>query len=316
MERVRRQPKFVLNAPSVVGIQRVRKKPDPIESYANREGYRADFIGQGHVVPLPKLKAGIGSDLAALLPGSADKKELKRGELKYTHFSVKVSKSRRLPFFSAVNIDGDSETKVARTDVWKFDPRIPLKYQILEECYGPEATGYFSRGHMTRREDPNWGAKPIATLADADTFHAANAAPQRQGFNGGIWNDLEDYLLKNANKDNMKVSVFSGPIFAASDPVVKGVKIPIEFWKIIVFIHDQTSELTATAYIGSQASQISQRARPAFVFGQFNNWQAPIRRIEMLTNLNFGALRNADPLRDVAPSFLHGLRTPDDVVLE
>jgi endonuclease G, mitochondrial len=316
LENVRRQPKFVLNAQPVIGVQRVRQKPDPIESYVNREGYRADFIGGDHVIPLPKLRADIAGDLAALLPGSTDKKDLKGGELKYTHFSMKVSKSRRLPFFSAVNINGETEAKVTRTDVWKFDPRIPLKYQILEECYGPEAAGYFSRGHMTRREDPNWGEKAVATLADADTFHAPNAAPQRQGFNGGIWNNLEDYLLKNANKDNMKVSVFSGPIFAASDPVAKGVKIPTEFWKIIVFIHDQTSELTATAYIGSQASHISQKAKPAFVFGQFNNWQAPIRRIEKLTSLNFGALKNADPLKDVAPSFLHALRAPEDVVLD
>jgi endonuclease G len=316
MKRVVRRPKFVMSARSVTGIQRVRQKPDPIESYVDREGYRADFIGRSHVVPLPTLKANIAGDLAELLPGSAEKKDLKGGELKYTHFSVKVSKSRRLPFFSAVNIDGGTETKVARTDVWKFDPRIPLKYQILEECYGPEGTGYFSRGHMTRREDPNWGKEAIAKLADADTFHASNAAPQRQGFNAGIWNDLEDYLLKNANKANMKVSVYSGPIFAASDPMVKGVKIPIEFWKVIVFIHDQTSELTATAYVGSQAAYVSQRARPAFVFGQFNNWQAPISRIEKLTSLSFGALKNADPLKDVAPSFLHSLRVLEDVVLE
>jgi len=97
-----------------------------------------------------------------------------------------------MPIFSACNIDGSKFKKVDRGDVWKFDPRIPLEYQILKEVYGNERDGFFSRGHMTRRMDPDWGTQKVASQADADTFHATNAVPQVQNFNAGLWGGIED----------------------------------------------------------------------------------------------------------------------------
>ena len=54
-------------------------------------------------------------------------------------------------FFSAVNIDGNLSKKSARVP-WKWGPRIPKSHQIMNECYGSPPK--FSRGHMTKREDP------------------------------------------------------------------------------------------------------------------------------------------------------------------
>ena len=44
--------------------------------------------------------------------------------LKYEHFSVLMSTSRRLCRFSAVNIDGNLSKSFARVG-WRSDPRIP-----------------------------------------------------------------------------------------------------------------------------------------------------------------------------------------------
>lgn len=290
----------------------VAKTLKPVSEYLDRDGYQPGFLDKQDEVAMPKT--GTWSKEVAKLLEVARETGRDDSELRYTHFSCKVLKSRRLPLFSAVNINGKSwRDDVPRSPTWRFDPRIPKEFQILEECYGPERTGFFSRGHMTRRQDPIWG--PLAEQANLDTFHAPNAAPQMQGFNGGIWNDLEDYLLFNTDS-RMKISVFTGPIFAKADPSVHKVKIPVEFWKVVVFIHDRTREQTATAYTCSQAKYLPGYAKPAFVFGEFLNMQVPITRIEELTDLDFGTLRERDVLRGADPSFVNLLSDVTDVVID
>jgi endonuclease G len=158
-------------------------------------------------------------------------------ELRYEHYSVVMNRRRRMCFLSAVNIDGNLSKKSARV-AWKWDPRIPKEQQIMKECYGNPPK--FSRGHMTRREDPGWGNTKTAKRGNEDSMHVTNTTPQMQAFNAPIWLALEDYALQHAREDEMKISVFTGPYFAERDPEMYGVRIPLTFWKIIAFIHDQT----------------------------------------------------------------------------
>jgi endonuclease G len=210
--------------------------------------------------------------------------------LDYHHFSVVMSKGRRMCRFSACNIDGDQSKRTGRAG-WQFDPRIPNSAQIMKECYGAEPK--FSRGHMTRREDPAWGS--AADLGNRDSMHVTNTVPQIQPFNGGIWMDLEDYALQNARKDKMQISVFTGPFLDDSDPIRFGVKVPVIFWKVIAFIHDQTGKLCATGYTMSQKSFIGEEE---FVFGRHENNQRPIKEIERRAGISFGPLAELDPLKD------------------
>jgi endonuclease G len=152
----------------------------------------------------------------------------------------------------------------------------------------------------------------FAPKAEADTFHATNAAPQMQGFNAGAWGRIEDYLPDNAKKDKMRINVFTGPVFKSSDPVLFGIRIPVEFWKIVVFVHDETGVQTATAYTASQASDI----KPAFVFGEFKNHQVSVERVEKLTKLKFEDLKTRDPLRSAEPNFASVLREVEDIMLD
>src|SRR5690606_27187926 len=120
--------------------------------------------------------------------------------LKYLHFSVVMNAARRMCYYSAVNIYGEKCRKTKRP-AWRFDPRIPKEFQIKGECYGNPPK--FSRGHMTRREDPAWGNDiSEATLGNADSMHVTNAVPQMQSFNAGIWLGLEDHALQNAKGDD------------------------------------------------------------------------------------------------------------------
>jgi endonuclease G len=189
-----------------------------------------------------------------------------------------------------VNIDGKSSVPMKRGP-WRLDPRIPANAQIMKECYG--APPKFSRGHMTRREDPIWGKSDEATQGNLDSMHVTNTVPQMQTLNGGIWLGLENYALQNARKDDMRISVFTGPVFRPDDPVKYGIKIPLSFWKIIAFIHDETGKLCATGYEISQEEFLTDNE---FVFGMHKTDQKKISAIEKETGLSFGNLSKLDPL--------------------
>jgi endonuclease G len=259
------------------------------EDYSDRQGYMDSFLGDDARVPMPAI---MDKENILLFGG---------GEmvLKYHHFSVIMNEARRLCFLSAVNVNGNESRKTKRP-AWRLDPRIKKEQQIIKECYGNPPK--FSRGHMTRREDPAWGETvALATLGNADSMHVTNTVPQMQPFNAGIWLGLEEYALQHAKSDQMKISVFTGPFFDKNDPVRDGVKIPVNFWKVIAFIHDETGELCATGYVMSQESFL----RPdEFVFGGYKTYQTSIKSIEDRAGLDFGPLAALDPYfgQEVVPA--------------
>ncbi|MBI5320022.1 DNA/RNA non-specific endonuclease [Bradyrhizobium sp.] len=263
------------------------------EDYRDREGYQPDFLGDGSSkVGLPSVTRAADDVLEFAFEGDT------LTELKYLHYSVVMSRSRRMCFFSAVNIDGNLSKKSARVG-WKWDPRIPKAQQIMNECYGSPPK--FSRGHMTRREDPGWGrTASTAKKGNEDSMHVTNTTPQMQAFNAPIWLALEDYALQHAREDEMKISVFTGPYFDRRDPEMYGVRIPLAFWKIIAFIHDETGKLCATGYEMNQESNL--QPEEEFVFGQFVSpqlkvaTQVSIRSIEARSGISFGRLASVDPL--------------------
>lgn len=259
-----------------------------VEDYADREGYQSDFLGHGIDVPLPVVES---DDILTF-----DDRGETTSELKYTHFSVVMNQKRRMCFYSAVNINGKKARK-AKRGPWKIDPRIDEGLQIIKECYGNEPK--FARGHMTRREDPIWGTEDEAVLGNKDSMHVTNVTPQMQPFNAGIWLALESYALDHTRDDKMSICVFTGPFFAKNDPIKYGVKIPVTFWKVIAFIHDETGELAATGYTMSQKAFLREEE---FVFGQHETNQVPISLIENRAGIDFGPLRDCDPLAQAEES--------------
>ncbi|SFO69907.1 endonuclease G [Chitinophaga sp. YR627] len=258
------------------------------EDYDDRTGYKPAFLGTDFPVPLPE----IADPAKAADVLRYDRNGEQEHVLRYEHFSVVMSKKRRLCYFSAVNINGAKSRKATRVG-WRTDPRIAKDAQILNECYGNPPK--FSRGHMTRREDPVWGSETAALRGNADSMCVTNTIPQMQSFNAPVWLGLEDYALDHAREDGMKISVFTGPVFRKNDPVIYGVKIPVISWKIIVFINDETGKLSATGYKMSQKDHLPEEE---FVFGAYEAAQTSITNIEKLTGLSFGELSAHDPLNE------------------
>jgi len=269
--------------------------------YKDRTGYDASFLGEPVSLPTP---TGPHANDVLYYSGPDGQKT---GNLPYTHFSVVMSQSRKLCFYAAVNIDGKQAKKLPRkgkADAWTFDPRIEKTMQCGKTVYkqkkvkrGRKTVTYgLDLGHMVRRLDPVWG-RPYK-LANDDTFHYTNACPQHKDLNRKVWGKLEKYILEKhvlaKGEDSVpKATVFTGPVLKAGDPLYRGVKLPQEYWKVVVMIHPDTGRLHATAYILSQADMVTGFE---FAFGEYEAYQIPLARLERLTNLDFGSLRDFDPM--------------------
>lgn len=267
--------------------------------YTTRLGFNPTFLGKTAALatPLPSLSTKQKADAARLISANgADPLELK-----YHHFSVVMNARRRLAFFTAVNIDGVAWRSIKREDDrWILDPRIPKTAQAGEDLY---AGNPLDRGHLVRRLDPAWGASlSTAKIANDDTFHFTNCAPQHEDFNQNqsTWAGLEDYILQNADRENLRVTVFTGPVFAASDEIYRGIPLPRQFWKVVVMVAKK--KLHATAYLLSQAKLIQGLVEADFSYGNYKTFQIPVSKVAKLTGLSFGKLATFDPLNKATES--------------
>ena len=282
------------------------------EFFRERAGYDPGFLGGDLDAPWP-------GNPAALEPGLAhpsDEDPNRPFELRYTHFGVKYHLDRRQPLITAVNIDGEHPVRIKRTgDKWFRDQRIPLESQLTREEYGdPE----IDRGHMVRREDPNWDpaatsptdVTPRAKLANDDTFHYTNSALQHSRMNQGkeLWQGLENYILDSARTEGFKACVFTGPILRVDDPLLAdGLPVPQEFWKLVVMpaaTDGGGPRLHATAYLLSQGELIrdllEKRSRvegvEGFVLGAYRTFQIAIADLAEATGLGLAHYVPFDPL--------------------
>ena len=84
-----------------------------------------------------------------------------------------------------------------------------------------------------------------------------NCSPQHKNLNQKTWLDLEDYILRNADVHDLKVNVFTGPVFNQNDLIYRGkYLIPSEFWKVVTIIKNDDHSISSTAYLQTQKQLI------------------------------------------------------------
>ncbi|NQX27888.1 DNA/RNA non-specific endonuclease [Microbacteriaceae bacterium VKM Ac-2854] len=215
--------------------------------------------------------------------------------LDYTHFTVWLDPERRLALSTGVNIDGSALLDLGRGDDWHLDARIPESEQTGPAVY---ARNDLDRGHLVRRRDPVWGERAIAQAANVDSFCYTNAAPQASGFNQSkeLWLGVETLVFDFADVHDAKLSVFTGPVLAADDPIYRGVGIPRHFWKIAVWSPDGAS-LASSAYVLDQSALIEPFERDEGVLpdlGAFRTFQVAVAEVGALTGLDVAALADVD----------------------
>ena len=286
-----------------------------MEALEQFNGYQSDFLGPKNKVGLPKLSPDQLADVAPV--------EGSRGDiLHYQNFSLVQHAGRRFPIFTAANIDGKLFRKLPRHDAWQLDPRISKDHQWGASLYEASKSD-FDRGHMTKREDAQWGhSDEEAKNGAISTFYFTNAVPQVARLNQQLWRGLEDYILKSETVSHgLKINLFTGPVLSDSDPVfvteVDGhkVRIPTLFWKVIYFTK-QDGRLYRVGFLMGQEELlekdgivhpretgrgllVSEEEKLFMDFKGADIFQVNISTIEKLTKLGFP--KAVEPFKDDRP---------------
>lgn len=300
-----------------------RTKKARLEALKKFNGFQEDFLGAK--VKLPQLSSRYDGKIAEVNP-AFDKNNV----LRYQNYSVVQHKERRFPIFSAANIHGDALTEaITRAKVgnyWRLDYRIKREHQWAKKLYGKKKDD-FDKGHMTKREDVQWGRDlEEAKTGAKSTFYYTNAAPQAAKLNQRWWRSLESYIIDKIWKEKVeakglkgderlvkRISMFTGPVLLDDDPVfvdqIDGldVQIPVIFWKVIYYT-SKTGKLYRVAFVMGQEDVLKNNGivkdtsskgglgeddfeeETETFFSQFKKMpasQVPVAMIENLTGLTF-----------------------------
>lgn len=278
----------------------IERNQAPDEAYSKRRGYEEKFLEI--LVPLPTV-AHEQQAKAAVPEGKSESASL---ALKYFHFSLVQNAERRMPFFTAVNIDGGRARRINRktgvveaTEKWYLDPRLQPTEQLDQRVFDRQQPRIFDRGHMVRRLDPAWGTAGMAQKAGDDTFHFTNCCPQIAEFNqrARLWAGIENFVLDNARAEKARICVFTGPVFRDDDPEYRGILVPQAFWKLL--IRTESGQLRCTAFLADQGELLrtALQGEGEESFGDLGKvavFQSRVEHIETASGLSFGNLREMD----------------------
>ena len=165
-----------------------------------------------------------------------------------------------------------------RHDSWQDDPAIPSGWQ------SPGVGDPYSRGHQIASND-----RQVNVTANKQTFYHSNQTPQWQnGFNGGIWNQLENAIQDNAPTGRDTMYVVTGPIFKDGSTVKdrngETVPLPAAYWKCVMLCSfDSNGNMTDAEGIGYYFPQNS-----AYT-GKYYNYSTTIDEIEEICGFDLYA---------------------------
>ncbi|MDX2220360.1 MAG: DNA/RNA non-specific endonuclease [Burkholderiales bacterium] len=295
---------------SLLEASRAKIKPPKFDvafdfDYDKRKGFNEQFLGAAHEVHLPQLSRALKNVASKLL--NADGSESDEYVLNYHNYSLVMNAHRRFAIYTAANVRADQRFDVGRpSDVWRTDPRIPIEHQITDFYYKSNA---FDRGHLTRREDLEYGKTLNEALASAaDTCHWTNCTPQHSKFNQNkeLWQGIERHVLEGAIMSGQyNCQVFTGPLLEEDDPVYPrhpDIQYPVRFWKVVATL-TKSKKLFATAFILDQSGVIDEHGYETteVPIGPYKTFQVKITEVERLTGLKFTYGKDNKSLSDVDP---------------
>ena len=146
-----------------------------------------------------------------------------------------------------------------RVDTWGiFDPKVPKGKQFnISSGYGvDEGSNYYARGHQI----PNADRNNVSTMQE-QTYYPTNMTPQLQnGFNGGIWMDLES-AVRSAVHAGDTVYVVTGAAFLkkGESKEIKTIyptggrpslQVPNYYWKVLLKVKWNGSSINNAKAVG------------------------------------------------------------------
>ena len=111
-----------------------------------------------------------------------------------------------------------------------------------------------------------------------------------------MWGILEKVILEQGvqteNGKTARISVFNGPVFKEDDPVYGGVQVPLNFFKIVLWLSDD-GVLKATAFSLSQVGLVDNIDWEELDLDQnaeFKPYQCSIASLQEQTRIDFSAI--------------------------
>lgn len=150
-----------------------------------------------------------------------------------------------------------------RDESWAYDPDVTSSKQtnVIAGAYGVYldtenyTNNYYARGHQIPNADRN-GVDAMM----AQTYYMTNLTPQLQnGFNGGVWNNLEAAVRSEASSDTLYV--VTGAAFrkkGGSESITtivntrdsKTLPVPNYYWKALLKVTWSGDTVTAASAVG------------------------------------------------------------------
>jgi endonuclease G len=115
---------------------------------------------------------------------------------------------------------------VARTNSFRRDPKVSTGSAHARDY----THSGFDRGHLAPAADFKWSDSAMRA-----TFYMSNIAPQKPGFNRGIWKRLENQVRRWARHEGI-ITVITGPVLEGTMKRLgtNRVAVPPMFYKVIL----------------------------------------------------------------------------------
>ncbi len=158
--------------------------------------------------------------------------------------------------------------RVPRTNDFRDDPKISTGSSSRYDFGRPE----YDRGHLAPAADMSFNEKAMS-----ESFYMSNMSPQRQGFNQGIWRELEETTRRWARKFK-RLYVVTGPVLTR--PIIERignnrVSVPAAYYKVLLDL--DFPEQKAIGFI--MPNQVSDR--------RIADYAVSVDEVEELTGIDF-----------------------------
>ncbi|MBQ6761867.1 MAG: DNA/RNA non-specific endonuclease [Bacteroidales bacterium] len=201
----------------------------------------------------------------------------------YRNYTVLYDGNRHCPLWVAqvMHAEAYPNNKVGRNESWDYDPGIPSSWQ--QSGLKNAGTVGFSKGHFCASSD-----RQTCVDANRETFYYTNQAPQWQnGFNGGVWNSLEQDIPAPTERDTLYVVtgvLFEGEIQTLPSNDNKDVSIPSHVYKLLMRCSFNTSgemiDAKGIAYLFTNESHTGEK---------YSSFATTIDAVEGRTGIDFFA---------------------------
>jgi len=183
------------------------------------------------------------------------------GGIEQRNYTLLYDPETFISYWVAYPICSDHLT-TGRVDTWGiYDPKVPQEKQVnLSSGYGVSVTPtsfseqYYARGHQI----PNADRNNVVDM-QTQTYYPTNMTPQLQnGFNGGIWMDLEAAVRSAVKTDTVYV-VTGAAFYKKGQPEAvetiysksKTLPIPNYYWKALLKVkRDSNNNVNGACAVG------------------------------------------------------------------